>query len=517
MRGIDKSFLGVQVLRGIDLELRAGEVHALVGENGAGKSTLMKILAGVYQADGGSVELDGREVRFEHPLQAQHAGVSTVFQEFNLLPERTVAENVFLGREPRRHRMVDAARMNADTAALLEDLGLTWLSPEARVRSLSVAGQQIVEIVKALSYDARIISMDEPTAALADEEVELLYRLIGTLRERGVAILYVSHRLKEIFDLATRVTILKDGALVETADTAALSSDELVRKMVGRPISSFFPGKLPGTEAGDVRLSIAGGGNEQLDSIDLDVRAGEIVALAGLQGSGRTEIAHALFGVDRFTRGQIRLDGRTVTLRSPRQAVRAGLALVTEDRKAEGLVLNQSVAANARLVLDAVLPRRAAQAARRVPGILSSLDLVSRGASQEVRFLSGGNQQKVVLAKWLATEPSVIVLDEPTRGIDVGAKERVYTLMRELSAEGVAILMISSELPEVIGMADRIVVLKDGRIAGELPAGSEEETVMAMATGHAAAEPTSAAEPTADAPRPSAGEPTSTTDTGGER
>ncbi|WP_051426684.1 ATP-binding cassette domain-containing protein [Jiangella gansuensis] len=486
MRGIDKSFLGVQVLHGVDLELRAGEVHALIGENGAGKSTLMKILAGVYQADGGTIELDGREVRFEHPLQAQQAGVSTVFQEFNLLPERTVAENVFLGREPRRRGMVDAARLNADTAALLNDLGLTWLSPEARVRSLSVAGQQVVEIVKALSYDARIISMDEPTAALADEEVELLYRLIATLRQRGVAILYVSHRLKEIFDLATRVTILKDGALVETADADQLNTDELVRKMVGRPISSFFPDKLPGSELGDVRLSVTGGGNEQLDGIDLQVRAGEIVALAGLQGSGRTEIAHALFGVERFTRGEVRLDGKPVTLRSPRQAVRAGLALVTEDRKAEGLVLNQSVAANARLVLDAVLPRRAAQSARRIPGILSSLELASRGTGQEVRFLSGGNQQKVVLAKWLATEPSVIVLDEPTRGIDVGAKERVYTLMRELSAQGVAILMISSELPEVIGMADRIVVLRDGRIAGELPAGPDEETVMALATGHEA-------------------------------
>ncbi|TDD70046.1 sugar ABC transporter ATP-binding protein [Jiangella aurantiaca] len=487
MSGIEKSFLGVQVLHGVDLDLRAGEVHALIGENGAGKSTLMKILAGVYQADGGTVELDGTQVRFEHPLQAQQAGVSTVFQEFNLLPERTVAENVFLGREPRRNRLVDAGRMNADTAALLDDLGLTWLRPETRVSSLSVAGQQIVEIVKALSYDARIISMDEPTAALADEEVELLYRLVAKLKERGVAILYVSHRLKEIFDLSDRVTILKDGTLVGTVPTADITSDELVRRMVGRPISSFFPDKLPGTEPGDVRLEIQGGGNEQLDGIDLRVRGGEIVALAGLQGSGRTEIAHALFGVDRFTRGTVNLDGRPLTARTPRQAVRAGLALVTEDRKGEGLVLNQTIGANARLVLDAVLPRRASQRARKIPGILSSLELVSQGSSQEVRFLSGGNQQKVVLAKWLATEPKVIVLDEPTRGIDVGAKERVYTLMRELSAQGVAILMISSELPEVLGMADRIVVLRDGRIAGELTGGPGdigEETVMALATGH---------------------------------
>ncbi|MGB3444469.1 MAG: sugar ABC transporter ATP-binding protein [Actinophytocola sp.] len=484
MQGIQKSFLGVRVLHGVDLELRAGEVHALMGENGAGKSTLMKVLAGVYQADGGTIELDGRVVAFAHPLEAQQAGVSTVFQEFNLLPERTVAENVFLGREPRRRGLVDADRMNADTAALLGDLGLSSIAPRRRVRTLSVAGQQIVEIVKALSYDARIISMDEPTAALADEEVELLYGLVRTLRERGVAILYVSHRLKEIFDLSDRVTVLKDGALVDTVPTADITPDELVRKMVGRPITSFFPDKIPGDQSGtNTRLRISGGGNEQLDGIDLEVRAGEIVTLAGLQGSGRTEIAHALFGVARFTRGTVEVDGKPVAPRSARAAVRAGLALVTEDRKAEGLALNQSVAANARLVLDAVLPRQSGRRARRIPGILSSLELVSRGGDQEVRFLSGGNQQKVVLAKWLATDPAVIVLDEPTRGIDVGAKQKVYTLMRELSARGVAILMISSELQEVIGMADRIVVLRDGRIAGELPEGADEEAVMRVATG----------------------------------
>jgi ribose transport system ATP-binding protein len=482
MRGIRKSFLGVEVLHGVDLELRAGEVHALMGENGAGKSTLMKVLAGVYQADAGTIELDGHEVAFAHPLQAQQAGVSTVFQEFNLLPERTVAENVFLGREPRRRGMVDADRMNADTAALLAGLGLSSIDPRRGVRSLSVAGQQIVEIVKALSYDARIISMDEPTAALADEEVELLYGLVAALRERGVAILYVSHRLREIFDLSDRVTVLKDGALVDTVPTASITPDDLVRRMVGRPITSFFPHKQS-PEIGDTRLRISGGGNTQLDGISLEVRGGEIVALAGLQGSGRTEIAHALFGVARFTRGTVEVDGRRVAPRSARQAVRAGLALVTEDRKAEGLALNQSVTANARLVLDAVLPRQSGRRSRAVPGILSSLELVSRGGDQEVRFLSGGNQQKVVLAKWLATDPAVIVLDEPTRGIDVGARQKVYTLMRELSARGVAILMISSELQEVIGMADRIVVLRDGRVAGELPPGADEEAVMRLATG----------------------------------
>ncbi len=485
MRGITKSFLGVRVLEGIALDVAAGEVHAIVGENGAGKSTLMKILAGVHRADEGTIELGGTDVSFEHPLEAQQAGVSTVFQEFNLLPERTVAENVFLGREPRRRRFVDRRQMVAETANLLAELGLSRLSPQRKVKSLSVAEQQVVEIVKALSHDARVISLDEPTAALADQEVDLLYDLVARLKDRGVAVLYVSHRLKEIFDICDRVTVLKDGELVATRNTTDISTNDLVRMMVGRPFTSFFPDKREDTTTGDVRLEIAGGGNEQLDGIGLQIRAGEIVGLAGLQGSGRTELCHALFGVDRLTRGELRVDGKPVDIRSPRQAVRAGFALVTEDRKAEGLALNQSVAANARMVLDAVLAKDANRRAKRIPGILSSLDLVYRGADQEVRFLSGGNQQKVVLAKWLAAEPAVMVLDEPTRGIDVGAKQKVYTLMRELAANGIAILMISSELPEVIGMADRIVVLHEGRIAGELPPGSGEESVMTLATGHA--------------------------------
>ncbi|MEU0240849.1 sugar ABC transporter ATP-binding protein [Nocardiopsis sp. NPDC006198] len=501
MRGITKSFLGVRVLHGIDLDLYPGEVHALVGENGAGKSTLMKVLAGVHRADSGTVELAGSRVSFEHPVQAQRAGVATVFQEFNLLPERTVAENVFLGREPRRRGLVDGRAMERATAALLADLDLEGIAPWTRVRSLSVAEQQIVEIVKALSHDARIISMDEPTAALADHEVEVLYRIIGRLRERGVAVLYVSHRMKEIFDLAATITVLKDGDLVETVPAEGIGPAELVRRMVGRPVSSVFPERLEprGDRVGEVRLSVRGGGNSQLDGIGFEVRGGEILGLGGLQGSGRTEVAHALFGIARFTRGEVAVDGRRIDPRSPRRAVRAGLVLVTEDRKAQGLALNQSVTANGRLVLDAVLPFGSARRVRRLPGILSSLELVTRGGNdQEVRYLSGGNQQKVVLAKWLATEPGVIVLDEPTRGIDVGAKQAVYRLMRELAASGAAIVLISSELPELIGMADRLVVLADGRIAGELPGGSTEEAVMAMATG-------SHGDPRADAP--AAGDP----------
>jgi ribose transport system ATP-binding protein len=345
-----------------------------------------------------------------------------------------------------------------------------------------VAEQQVVEIVKAMSHEARLISMDEPTAALADHEVALLYRLVHTLRERGIAVLYVSHRLKEIFDLCDRITILKDGSLVETVATPDITPDDLVRKMVGRELGGYFPAKPPGSELGPVRLAVRGAGNAAVDGIDLEVHAGEIVGLAGLQGSGRTEIAHALFGVAPFTRGEVLVDGSPVSPRSPRQAVRAGLALVTEDRKAQGLVLNQSIMSNARLVLDAVLPRSGAKRARSIPGVLSSLELTARSGTREVRYLSGGNQQKVVLTKWLVTDPAVIVLDEPTRGIDVGAKRAVYQVMRDLAARGVAVLMISSELPELIGMADRIVVLHDGVISGTLPGGTDEETVMALAT-----------------------------------
>ncbi|WP_141014477.1 sugar ABC transporter ATP-binding protein [Nocardioides sambongensis] len=486
-RGLTKSFVGHTVLADVDLDLRAGQVHGLVGENGAGKSTLMKILAGVHVADRGSVELDGQPVTFHHPLQAQHAGISTVFQEFNLLPERSVAQNLWLGREPRRRGLVDVARMHRDTQDLLDQLGVDGLRPQQSVRSLSVAEQQVVEIAKAVSYDARIISMDEPTAALADHEVQLLYRIIGELTGRGVAILYVSHRLKEIFDLCDTITVLKDGRQVTTRAADDLDGSELIRLMVGREMSAFFPDPAPGTEVGEPRLELRAAGNGYVDGVDLTLRAGEIVGIAGLQGSGRTELMEAVFGVQPFTRGEMRVGGRPVRPGSPRAAVRAGLALITEDRKATGLALNQSILDNALGPVRAVFPFRTPRARREVPGLLSNMAVAARALDQEVQFLSGGNQQKVVLGRWLVTEPRVMLMDEPTRGIDVGAKHAIYELMRVLAAEGVAVLMVSSELPEVIGMSDRILVMRDGRVAGELPAGSSEETVLQLATGASAA------------------------------
>ncbi|WP_319804200.1 sugar ABC transporter ATP-binding protein [Nocardioides dongkuii] len=482
-RGLTKSFVGHTVLADADLELRAGQVLGLVGENGAGKSTLMKLLAGVHSPDSGTIEVGGRQVSFRHPVQAQQAGLSTVFQEFNLLPERSIAENVHLGREPRRRGLVDVERMQRDTAELLDGLGVAGLEPGRRVRTLSVAEQQVVEIAKAVSYDARIIQMDEPTAALAEHEVELLYSVIARLTARGVAIIYVSHRLQEVFDLCDTITVLKDGRQVTTQPAEDLDDAELVRLMVGRSISSFFPDPLPGTEVGEPLLELRDAGNGYVDGVDLTLRAGEVVGIAGLQGSGRTELLEAVFGVRPLTRGTMRVAGRDVRPRSPRAAVRAGLAMVTEDRKATGLALNQTILDNALAVVRAVFPRRTGAARREVPGLLSSLEVSARATDQEVQFLSGGNQQKVVLARWLATGPRVMLMDEPTRGIDVGAKHSIYELMRMLAAQGVAVLMVSSELPEVIGMSDRILVMRDGRLAGELPAGSTEEQVLQVATG----------------------------------
>jgi ribose transport system ATP-binding protein len=488
MRGITKRFYGVPVLDGVDLDAVAGEVHAIVGENGAGKSTLMKILAGAHQPDAGTILLDGQEVRFGHPREAQERGVSIIYQEFNLLPERTVAQNIFLGREPTRGPFVDKRAMEEATAALLAELGAAdAISPRSLVRDLSVAQQQTVEIAKALSFEARILVMDEPTAALSPHEVDALFARVRLLQARGLAVLYISHRLKEVFDLAQRITVLKDGRKVATVASDAVSSGELVRMMVGRELDHYFPARATAGAVGEIRLRVQGGAVGKLHDIDLEVRAGEIVGLAGLAGAGRTEVARALFGVEPFVSGTVELDGKPVRIRSPRQAIRAGIGFLTEDRKAEGLILPQSVRDNTLLALRSLA--RSRQTAGATPGTRLVVDLARRvelraaSLQQEVRDLSGGNQQKVVLAKWLATRARILIFDEPTRGIDVGAKAGIHELMRELANAGAAILMISSELPEVIGMSDRVLVMRDGTIAGELPAGASEADIMLLATG----------------------------------
>ena len=483
-RGLTKSFVGHTVLEDVDLELRAGQVHGLVGENGAGKSTLMKILAGVHQADARHRRAR-RRARSRSATRSRRSrpGCRRSSRSSTCCPSAPSPRTSTSAASRAAAAWSTSTRCTARRRRCSTTSASTGLRATQRVRPLSVAEQQIVEIAKAVSYDARIISMDEPTAALADHEVELLYAIIERLTARGVAILYVSHRLKEIFDLCDTITVLKDGRQVTTRPAAELDDAELVRLMVGRSISSFFPDPVEGTEVGEPRLELRGAGNGYVDGIDLTLRAGEIVGVAGLQGSGRTELLEAVFGIRPFTRGTMTVGDRSVRPRSPRAAIRAGLAMITEDRKATGLALNQSILDNALGVVRAVFPRRTGGARREAPGLLSSLAVSARAMDQEVQFLSGGNQQKVVLARWLTTRPRVVLMDEPTRGIDVGAKHAIYELMRSLAAEGVAVLMVSSELPEVIGMSDRILVMRDGRLAGELPAGPTEETVLQLATG----------------------------------
>ncbi|MFD9044913.1 sugar ABC transporter ATP-binding protein [Streptomyces bottropensis] len=485
LRGIGKSFLGVRVLDGVDLQVRPGEVHAVVGENGAGKSTLMKVVSGVHQPDEGTVEFAGAPRTFRSPREARQAGIGIVYQELTLLPERTVAENVFLGREPLRRGLVDRRAMLSRTAGLLASIGEGSLPPDARVGRLGVARQQVVEIVKALALDARLLIMDEPTAALSDHEVDQLYSLVRRLQEHGMGVLYVSHRLKEVFDLSGRITVLKDGRAVATLDTADTSADQLVRHMVGRELSNYYPDPARPQELGPVRLTVRDGGNRKLRGIDLRLRAGEVLGVGGLQGSGRSALARALFGAAPFGTGQVTVDGAPVRLRSPRAAMRAGIAYVSEDRKGEGIVAEQSVLDNALLAGRAVRPGRVGRGARtaRVRELLAAVELRAAGEDQEIRFLSGGNQQKVVLARWLALAPRILLFDEPTRGIDVGAKSAIHDLVRRLARDGAAVMMVSSELPELLGMSDRIIVMRDGRIAGELPAGATEEDVVALAVG----------------------------------
>jgi ribose transport system ATP-binding protein len=500
MRGIVKRFGPVVALAGVDFACRVGEVHALVGENGAGKSTLMKVLGGAYHADAGEVMLFGRKVAFSHPLDAQRAGISVIHQEFNLLPYRDVAQNIYLGREPHRYGVLDERALRRRTAGLLRDLAIEHLvDPYAMVADLSVAQQQMVEIAKAMSFDARVMVMDEPTAALSTREVDVLFGLIRQLKERGVTVVYISHRFREIFEIADRVTVLKDGSVVATRERAELDSAELVRLMVGRDLSDYYPDRAREGELGDVVLQVAGGGNAALRDIDLEVRAGEVLGIAGLQGAGRTELARALFGADPFTRGEVRIHGEPVTLRTPRDAVKRRMGFITEDRKREGLSLRQPIADNVVLAYRALRPlwarlgRDGRDGHPPVKALVDSVDVRAAGLHQEVQFLSGGNQQKVVLAKWLATAKDLLIFDEPTRGIDVNGKAAIHRLIREAARDGMAVIMISSELLEVIGMSDRIVVMREGRIGGVLPGGASEAEIMALATHGESAEAAQAA------------------------
>jgi rhamnose transport system ATP-binding protein len=488
---VSKSFGAVRALQGVALELHAGEVHALAGENGAGKSTVVKTFAGVYRPDAGEVRVDGEAVTFGGPADAQAAGVAVIYQEPTLFPDLSVAENIFMGRQPRGALgRIDRRAMHAEAAKLFGRLGVA-LDPQQPARGLSIADQQVVEIAKAISRDARVLIMDEPTAALTGQEVARLFAVTRTLQEQGCAVLFISHRLEEIFELCQRVTTLRDGTYIATDRTEDITADDLVRRMVGRDLDALYPKQ--DVTPGDVALKVGRLTREgAFTDISFEVRRGEIVALAGLVGAGRSEVARAIFGVDRWDAGTVEVGGRELPAGSPTAAMSAGLALVPEDRRQQGLVMDMSIERNMGLTQLKTLRRETGRG-----GLISRKVERSRAADWGLRLqlkysrltdavgvLSGGNQQKVVLAKWLATEPAVLIVDEPTRGIDVGTKAEVHRLLSELAAQDLAVLMISSDLPEVIGMADRVLVMHEGRLTAEIArADATEESVMAAATG----------------------------------
>ncbi len=488
MLGIRRSFPGVVALDNVSFACAAGEVHALCGENGAGKSTLIKILGGVQLPDAGEIRIDGVPVHFHHPLEARRRGISIIHQELSLLPDRSVAENIFLGMEPGRWGMLDSGAMAAGAQQRLARLGVD-IAPDCPARDLSIAEQQLVEIAKALVFDARILVMDEPTAALDDAETDRLFTLVRQLRSEGVAIVFVSHRMPQVFAIADTITVLKDGRLVGTRARKQVTIDDVVKMMVGRELKDYYPPH--GKNAQRALLSVRGGGNDEIDGIDLDLHAGEIVCLLGLEGSGKGSVGRALFGAAPFTRGEMRVGERDGLPETPHQAIAAGIGYVPDDRKAEGLALQQSVVENALLALRGLAylmapPRSARPQSQDMEDVLRELDVRAPSYAQQIRLLSGGNQQKTVLARWLALSPLILVCAEPTRGIDVAAKAAIYHLLRSYADSGKSVLVITSDLPEAIGIADRLVIMHGGRMVGELGAGASEEAVMTLATGHAA-------------------------------
>ena len=487
LRGVAKSYGAVRALHDGDIALRAGEVRALMGENGAGKSTLVKVLGGVVRRDDGEMLVDGAAVDFHSPHDARDAGIAVIYQEPTLFPDLSVEENVVMGYHPLGSlRRIDRGAVRRTVSGLLDRLGVR-LDPERPVRGLSIADQQIVEIAKALSFDARVLIMDEPTAALSGPEVERLFTVVRALREEGAAILFISHRLDEVFAICDTVTVMRDGAVVHDAPISAMTPDEMVRRMVGRELSALYPKQ--DTQVGDTVLSVQRLTREGVFAdVSLEVRAGEVVALAGLVGAGRSEVARAIFGIDKPDAGRVEVDGKRLAAGRPLAAMRAGIGFVPEDRRQQGLVMDLSIARNATMTRTSKLARfgliRRAAANELAREWAARLQLRFHRLDDPAGFLSGGNQQKVVLAKWLATEPRLLIVDEPTRGIDVGTKAEVHRLIGELAGRGVAVLMISSELPEVLGVADRVLVMHEGRLVEELSrAEADEERVIRAATG----------------------------------
>jgi ribose transport system ATP-binding protein len=496
MRGINKQFLGIPALREAHFEVARGEVHALIGQNGAGKSTMIKILTGVYTKDSGRIEFDGREVAFSSPHAAQLAGLSTIYQEVNLVPFRSVAENIFLNREPTRFGLIDWGRMNREATAVLRRLDID-VDVTRPMYEYSIATQQMTALARALSTAAKLVIMDEPTSALAEQEVQTLFRVIRRLQSEGISVVFVSHRLDELYAVCDRVTVMRDGRTIETRPMSGITRFELVSKMLGRELAAELAHRRsdedgapadsrPVLEAVDLRRGRA------LDGVSLSIRAGEIVGLAGLLGSGRSETARAIFGADPYDSGTIAVDGTPLHFRSPRDAVQHKLAFASEDRKTDGIIPQLSVRENLTLALLPHLRRHGIVDRKRqaeiVERFIAAIGIKCSSPDQPIRELSGGNQQKVLLARWLCTDPKLLIVDEPTRGIDVGAKRDIQVLVRQLADEGLAVLLISSELEEIIADANRVVTLRDGRSVAELTGDqiTEEALMQAMATGAAA-------------------------------
>lgn len=487
MKQIVKSFNGVQVLHGIDFSLRPGTVHALMGENGAGKSTLMKILAGVHRRDGGEIWLKGEKTEIQSPGQARELGIAMIHQELSPIPEMTVAGNIFLGREPKKGLFVDDGRMYGDAEKLLKEMKVR-VNPRARMGGLKVADQQLIEIAKAISLNADIIVMDEPTSAITDQEVEILFETIARLKKKGTGIIYISHKMDEIFRISDDITVLRDGAYVNSWVAGNIDSNTLIRNMVGRELNEIFPKvKVP---VEDVMMEVSHFSKKnQFEDISFQVKKGEILGIAGLIGAGRTELMNAVFGLEKPDSGEVILEGKKLEIKGPSDAIRHGLAYVTEDRKNEGLVFEMGVGQNITISSMKELSRglliREAEEKRAAGAQIKALGIKVHTPRQLVGTLSGGNQQKVVLAKWMMKAPRLLILDEPTRGIDIGAKSEIYRLMGEFVKKGNSIIMISSEMPEAMGMSDRILVLSNGRLSGEL--GRDEfvqEDIMKMAVSY---------------------------------
>lgn len=487
MRGIDKSFGGNAVLKSAGFLLDDGEIHALMGENGAGKSTLMKILTGVYTKDAGTVIVDGQEVCYNNPQEAEKAGIVFIHQELNVLFDLTVEENMFLGKEIKNaFGICDKKAMRKKVKEILDLLGVK-IDPSQTMDQLSIGQQQMIEIAKALMVEAKVLIMDEPTAALTQSETEVLFKVVRSLKEKGVSIVYISHRMEEIFELCDRITVLRDGSYIGTEKISDIDMNDVVKMMIGREIGERYPAR--NTKIGDVVFEVKNlNCHGMFENVSFEVHAGEVLGVSGLMGAGRTEIMQAIFGNMPHTTGEIYLNGKEIKNKNPQQAIANGIGFITEDRKVEGLMLEESIVNNISLVNLKSISKG---------GIIQSKaeqDLVKRGIDElkikcfgpqhECNNLSGGNQQKVVFAKWIYTNPKVLILDEPTRGVDIGAKKEIYNIINELAAKGVAIIMVSSELPEVLGMSDRIMVVCEGKVTGIInKEDANQENVMILATG----------------------------------